>query len=567
MLAQTFCAVIATALITVLSTRPVVASQTVVASPHCEAQVWVEDMAVDHSGSVCIAGGWCDEIDLGGGSLPGSGYFDIYVGKFDSSGNHLWSKSFGSEGWQFVEGLAIDASGNVYLGGYFQNELDFGGGPLTSSGTDIFIAKLDANGNHIWSKSFVGELASQYCYDVCVDAGGFMYITGEMWGTVDFGGGPLTDSGHSDVFVAKFDIDGHHVWSENYGTLYTQIADCISVNDSMQVCIFGENTGIVDFGGGPITSPDIKGLYIAMFDSSGAHIWSEGYGDSMHMWTGDLATGPNGEVIVTGSFQGTIDFGGGTLVAGPGVWDSIFLAKFGSAGAHVWSYTYPTTSHDDGNGIAAYSNGDVALTGDFKGNIDFGGGWLIGAGDDDAFLCRFTSTGNHVFSKPFGDSYWQEGRRVVVDDGDNVLMAGNFEGRIDLGGGVMFNVGGEDVFLGKFDPDGDYLWSITFGNSIGTGIGDTPISVITEFSVFPNPFNPETTFSYAVNKSGVVRICIFDVSGRMVRLVIEEQKAPGRYTARWNGTDDTGSVVGSGVYFARLTAREDTKEQKILLIK
>jgi len=525
-------------------------------------------MAVDPSENIYITGGWCGEIDLGGGSLPGSGYFDIYAGKFDSSGNHLWSKGFGGEGYQIVTGLAIDASGNVYLGGFFNGDLDFGGGSLASSSmNNIFIAKLDVDGNHVWSKSFVSGLSGQYCYDVCVDAGAYMYITGEMFGTVDFGGGPLTSSGSSDVFIAKFDTDGHHVWSENYGTLYSQTANCISVSDSINVCIFGENYGVVDFGGGPITSPEIKGLFIAMFDSSGTHLWSEGYGDSLYMFTGDLTTGPSGEVIVTGSFEGTIDFGGGSLVSGPGGGNSIFLAKFDSAGAHVWSYTYPSTSYNSGRGLTTYSNGDVALTGLFSGNMDFGGGWLNGAGENDVFLCRFTPDGNHLFSERFGDGYSQAGHRVAVDDGGNVLMTGRFVGSIDLGGGIVYNIGGDDVFLGKFDSGGDYLWSITFGNMMVAGIEDTPASVITEFSVFPNPFNPETTISYAINKSGIVSICIFDVTGRMVRLVIDEQKAPGRYTASWNGTDDTGSAVGSGVYFARLTAGGDTKEQKVLLIK
>jgi len=105
----------------------------------------------------------------------------------------------------------------VVITGYIWGTVDFGGGPLTSAGGfDIFIAKFDTNGQHLWSQCF-GDGSNQDAYGIAIDGSGNVIVTGWFQGTVDFGGGALTSAGLDDIFVAKFDPNGNHVWSQSFG--------------------------------------------------------------------------------------------------------------------------------------------------------------------------------------------------------------------------------------------------------------------------------------------------------------------------------------------------------------
>ena len=156
-----------------------------------------------------------------------NGAHDIFVAKFDSSGNLLWDKSFGDAADQKQASLALDASGNIFLGGSFPGQIDFGGGALVSMGDDdLFLAKLDPSGSHLWSKRF-GDTNDQSFGTVAVDPSGRPILVSGCSGAVDFGGGPLQSAGGTtggqDVFVAKFDASGNYLWNRRFGDAQQQL--------------------------------------------------------------------------------------------------------------------------------------------------------------------------------------------------------------------------------------------------------------------------------------------------------------------------------------------------------
>ena len=142
-----------------------------------------------------------------------SGYADCNVGVGNTDGcekqldlNYLWSKSFGVIGNDYGNSVSVDSLGNVYITGYFDSStIDFGGGELKNAGRgDIFLAKFDSNGNHIWSKSFgVGEWDKSN--SVSVDSLGNVYGIGYFYGSnIDFGGCPLSSAGRQDIYLIKY---------------------------------------------------------------------------------------------------------------------------------------------------------------------------------------------------------------------------------------------------------------------------------------------------------------------------------------------------------------------------
>jgi hypothetical protein len=138
------------------------------------------------------------------------------------------------------------------------------------------------------------------------------------------------------------------------------------------------------------------------------HLWSQGFGDASDQVAYSVAADASGNVIATGSFYGTVNFGGSDLTStGP---KDVFVVKFNSAGVHQWSQRFGDTAHSQwGMSVVADALGNVIATGDVKGTINFGGSDLIGEGGRDIFLAKFNSDGVHQWSQCFGDAGDQYG--------------------------------------------------------------------------------------------------------------------------------------------------------------
>ncbi len=408
-------------------------------------------VAIDPAGNVVVVGEFQGTVDFGGGKLTSAGNCDIFVAKFNSSGSHLWSQRFGdAAGNQRDPQIAIDATGNVVVAGWFDNTVDFGGGILTSAGGhDIFVAKFAPDGSYFWSKDF-GDGYDQWATGVAIDAAGNVVVPGGFQGTVNFGGGELTSAGDFDIFVVKFTSDGSYLWSKSFGDTLYQRPTNIAIDAARNVVLTGYFDGTVDFGGDSLESKGYSDIFMAKFASDGSHLWSNSFGDKHLQFPEGVAMDHSGNIVLTGGFTGTVDFGGGTLTSA-GDFD-IFVVKFTSGGFHLWGKRFGGVYHQFGAGIATDAAGNVVVGGYIDGTVDFGGGALTSAGDYDIFVARFTSGGTHLWSKNFGDADVQILTGVAVDATGKVLATGWFRSTVNFGGGTLTSAGEEDVFVAKFGP-------------------------------------------------------------------------------------------------------------------
>lgn len=179
---------------------------------------------------------------------------------------------------------------------------------------------------HLWSQRF-GDGTIQDARAVAVDLSGDVVLAGYFEGTVDCGGGALTSAGMGDILVAKFAPDGTHLWSKRFGDATEQIIEAVAVDGSGNVIVAGWFLGTIDFGGGALTSAGSYDIFVAKLGPDGTHLWSQRFGNSQSQTVSALAVDGSGNVIAAGSFFGTVDFGGGALTcAGE---QDIFVAKFG----------------------------------------------------------------------------------------------------------------------------------------------------------------------------------------------------------------------------------------------
>ena len=223
--------------------------------------------AVDASGNQYVVGSFLGvtDFDPGAGTttLTSVANEDIFISKFNSSGDFVWVKTIGGTGTDIARSLVIDASGQIYVAGYFTGgspDFDPGAGTTTLTTIDIdgFILKLDSNGNFQWVDQITGPPAStgvlsqDFVYSLAISASG-LYASGEFTDTTDFDPGSgtsnLVSSGGTDVFVAKYDLNGGYQWAKSFGGSSNDSARSIAV-DSSGVYTAGIFRGTVDFDPG-----------------------------------------------------------------------------------------------------------------------------------------------------------------------------------------------------------------------------------------------------------------------------------------------------------------------------
>ncbi len=387
-------------------------------------------VAVDANGDVFVVGYFSGTVDLGGGGLVSAGGNDIFVAKYNAAGVHLWSKRFGSTGDDVAHGVAVDGFGNVFVTGHFNGTVDFGGGGLVSaSGSDIFLVRFSSNGVHQWSKRF-GGVSSDLGKSLAIDASGNVLLTGYVATSADFGGGTLTSAGSFDVVLAKFDTNGVHQWSHLFGGVGVDEGEGVAVDSGGNVLLIGYFTLPVDFGGGPLTWVGSNDIFLAKYDTNGSHLWSQSFGN-----TGDdigvgVAVDPSDNVLVTGLFSDTVDFGGGGLVSAGG--RDVFIAKYDAGGAHMWSDRMGGTLPDISFSAAVDDSGNVLVAGQVDGLIT---------------MAKYSADGVQRWNEQPGPGL---SFGVAVGASDNVLFTGELSGTADFGGGALTSAGASDVFLVKY---------------------------------------------------------------------------------------------------------------------
>ena len=406
-------------------------------------------VAVDASGNVFVTGNFTGTVNFGGVNLVSAGDFDIFVAKYNAAGVHQWSQRFGSTFADKGSSVAVDALGNVLVTGYFIGTVNFGGVNLVSpGGTEAFVAKYNSAGVHQWSQRF-GSNQDEEGTAVGVDAANNVFLAGFFAGTTNFGGGNLVSAGSIDVFVAKYNAAGVHQWSQRFGG--TGLDRCFGgdVDPSGSVVITGEFANTVNFGGANLVSAGQNDVFVARYDGAGVHQWSQRFGGT----AGDVALSVTADassgVLVTGYFAGTVNFGGGNLVSA-GQQD-IFLAKYNAAGAHQWSKRFGAGSFDAGLSVTSNASSDVFVTGQFVGTVDFGGGSQTAPGGIDIFVAKYSADGTHQWSRRFGSSgNFDFGYGVATDATGNLFATGEFGGTANFGTGNLVSAGDPDVFLAKF---------------------------------------------------------------------------------------------------------------------
>lgn len=324
-----------------------------------------------------------------------------------------------------------------------------------------------------WVKQF-GGVAGDCGRAVGTDGSGNIVAASVFAGTAAFGGINFTSAGGNDIALAKYSSAGVHQWSKRFGGTAGENPSCIQIAASGKIVVGGTfGTGSANFGGSNISGAGNVDGFIASYSPDGTHLWSRGFGSTGVDTVSGVSFDSQENVIVTGTFQGSITLGGTNLTSAGGGTD-LFVAKYSSTGAHLWSRNFPNTSNDYAKGVAVDQSGNIFITGYFVAWIDFGAGRLVSSdptfGGPEVFIAKLTPAGSLIWARRYGADMSEKASAIALDSNGDVFITGEFDPYTDLGcGSLSVTLGASlysDSFIAKYSgADGACRWAKAFGGS------------------------------------------------------------------------------------------------------
>ncbi|GAB3173587.1 hypothetical protein GCM10027291_30170 [Telluribacter humicola] len=299
-----------------------------------------------------------------------------------------------------------------------------------------------------------GGTSYDYGNSVAVDGSGNVYITGYFEGSVAFGSTILTSAGSTDMFIVKYSSSGTVLWAQQRGGSSFDAGQSVAVDNNGNAYVTGFYNGTAGFNAPGIGS---TAMFVVKYNSSGALQWEQKGEANAYAYGRGITVDGNGNVYVTGNFQGTATFGSTTLISSAE--GDMFVAKYSSSGTVQWAQKGGGTGEDAGLSIAVDGNGNVYVAGYFNATATFGFVTLTSVGSSDVFVVKYSSNGTMQWIYPGGGTSNDHATGIGLDSSGNVYIAGFFDGTINFGFTSLTSSGSRDVFVIKINSIGNLEWA------------------------------------------------------------------------------------------------------------
>jgi hypothetical protein len=405
-------------------------------------------ITTDASNNILIRGKYVSSADFGDTTISGLNEEDEYLAKYNNNGNLIWVRNIlAVASWEKDKSIITDDQNNIYLVGYFNKETDFDDISLTPKGEyDICLAKLNPDGKYMWVIDAGGKMADRgYSIAIHKDK---LFITGYFTDTANFGTDKILSHGGKDIFLASYDTSGNFIWVKQAGGANDDIAACLFANKDY-IYVTGNISGNVSFGGTNLYSVGSTDIFVAKYDLNGNVKWAINEGGTGDV-EGKSVSSDNGYVYLTGTFSGTATFNSESITA-QGQSD-VYLAKYSENGALQWLLKAGGSSADKGNSIISRNNkflitgifsgtisfNDTSLT--TEGTKDI----FIACYNTSGKCLWAEKAGISSGSFAVGN-----GNSISFDNENNIYTGGEFTGTASFGGSNLIPKGSFDMFLCK----------------------------------------------------------------------------------------------------------------------
>lgn len=524
----------------------------------------LRDMHTDAAGNTYSTGYFTDTADFdispSEANLTSNGFYDVYVLKTNSEGGYEWAVNVGGESFDYGVGITTDTDGNVYVTGYYDGTVDFDPGAGVANitaigGGDIFILKLNSDGEFLWAKS-VGGAGYEESTAIAVSSTGTVTVLGYFYEPADFNPGPdefiLTSEGASDTFLVNLDANGDFISAQRYGGPDLDLALDMKISSTNEIFIAGYFEGTTDFD--PSNSGEFNlnsstegfSSYLLHLSSAGELVFAGATHDG-NVEVRGLAVDSNDNVYLTGHFNGTVNLNpDGTNT------DYIFTSEFVSNGfamklnpGGILEWAKPIESDDTvfGFDIAVDATGNVFTTGYFAATADFDPDPSAtfnltkqSANATDAYMWAMDTDGHLVNAFTFGGADFLDTHKIGADAQGYVYLSGHFESTVDIN-----PLDGETLEVTAIDFRDNYLIKMA-----ATMLG-VPSNNYSEITVYPNPVSSTVYLSSSESLLGK-SYTLYDALGR------------GILTGSIEGTGQINlESICSGIYYLNIAGNTTLK--------
>ncbi len=426
---------------------------------------------------------------------------------------------------------------------------------LGSGHMDMHLIRTNENGDTLWTCSIGGVTPTVY-------AGG-------RSGTECFDGSFVAVGYYGlDVYVVKTSSGGVPLWTKTFRGFipgYKNWSSCVQETTDHGYIVSGYSDV---FGWG-------DNALVLKLDQNGNQGFLDLYGDSQYEQACAIIQTPDTGYIAVGSRRpmSTVDW-----------YDQFWILKINATGSQEWAKVYGGLSVDVATGVCRTGDGGYLVAGYTS---------SYGAGDYDFYLMKVNSSGDSVWARTYGSPQSERCYSMTQTGYDSFVLAGSGNGKmlavnVNANGDPLWTKeipGNAGVVAEGYAVDATEDGGCIIAGSAGTLTAYTYLVKLTldvtavddrsglpaRYELYqnvPNPFNPTTLIRYDVPPGGArVTLRVFDVSGKVVKTLADGVESAGQKSAQWDGRNESGNQVSTGVYFCRLTAGSFVETKKMVLLK
>jgi hypothetical protein len=393
---------------------------------------------------------------------------------------------------------------------------------------------------------------------VAIDAKGNVALTGIFNGKLTIGDKVLVSQA-LDAFVAKFDAEGKVLWAHSFGGKNDDVAAAISFDSKGNVVVVGWYSDTMTFGTSTLTAVGSDDVFVMQLGADGSPSWARSLGGENTEAAWAVATTPSDDVVVVGEFRGTVNFGAGPIESAGNT--DVFVLTLGKDGEQKWARHFGDMNFDFGRAVAVDSRGDVVVAAEFAGSVDFGGGAVEAAGNRDVAVVKLAGKdGAYRWAKRFGNTFDDVVLGLALDGADNIAIGGSYEAENPFEKGAKSN-GRKDAFVARMSPTGELQWSRSWG-----GDRDDQVS-----AVAADKYGNVIATGWFVNKAGFGGAELESPNGNRDAFLVKLNADGGHVWSQRFGDRDhdrgralasnaEGEIAVAGAYRFKLTAGEDSIE-------
>ena len=407
------------------------------------------DMVCDTSGNIYLTGSFVKTLKAGNDSLVSLGSHDMYISKFDSLGNLKWLIQAGDTNYDYGGCIKLFGNEKLLVTGGFEKVASFGTLKLSPDGFNTFLACYDLNGNALWVKNFPGVFGN-YITSMATDSAMNIYLYGYFSKTIHFGNDSLISHGRSDIFLAKFNIDGNLIWLKQAGDIGIDITGTLII-DNNSLLITGLYQYKTKFNDKVLinSNQNQTGVFIARYNLSGELLDIKKIGEAEKILYPIISVDKNRNVYLGLSFGEIFDFKDNKIESIGN--EDIFIACLTSDLHLKWNKHLKGNSFDLLQSMIVNKENNLIITGSFSNTLYVENDSITAQNYlTDIFISSYNNKGNLVWLDKFGGKSQDYSRCMFINKNNDLFISGSFRDTVQQKNQSITSAGEEDIFLAKY---------------------------------------------------------------------------------------------------------------------